>query len=557
MDPYYKELFKEIQEKKPTKDSYTKLKIRLCKKHNLKKIPTDIEVSLKAPESIRKKFKYLLSIKPARENSGVNVVAIMTKPYKCPHGRCNICPGGPESEFGDVPQSYTGKEPATRRAIRNLYDPYLQVWNRLEQYIAMNKIPSKVELIIMGGTFPSVPKEYQTNFIKYSFKAMNDFSEMFFSNDKLNLALFKEFFELPGDINNKERETRVKEKILNLKKTCSLESEQSKNEKSNIRCVGLTIETRPDYAMLEHANFMLKLGCTRVELGVQSIDDKILKKINRGHSVNDSIKATEILKDLGFKINYHIMPGLPGSKPADEINNFIELFSSQEFQPDMLKIYPCMVMKGTKLYENWKKGNFIPLDTKSAASLICEFKKIVPKYVRIMRVQRDIPTMMTQAGVDRTNLRQYIDKECKEKKICCKCIRCREIKSEKFDIKKVDTHISHYLASNGNEFFIESTFNDKLIGFCRMRFPHNSLRKEITDETALIRELHVYGDSITIGKTGKVQHKGIGKTLLQLAEKEAKIYYKKKMVIISAVGTRDYYRKFGYKKEGPYMVKMI
>jgi elongator complex protein 3 len=563
---YFKELFSIIEKQKPNKDKLNTIKIRLCKKHGLKKIPTDIEISLRASSSFRMRHKDILSIKPSRESSGVSVVAIMTKPLPCPHGKCDICPGGPNSEFGTVPQSYTGKEPATRRAIRNRYDAYLQVFNRLEQYIAMSKFPDKVELIIMGGTFPSYPSSYQNNFVLNAFKAMNDFSSLFFTKKgKFSLDKYKEFFEMPGDLYDKNREKRIKEKMLRLKsKKTVLSKEHSKNEKAVIRCVGLTIETRPDYATLKHAKQMLKLGCTRVELGVQTIFDDVLKKISRGHSVKDSIIATGILKDLGFKINYHMMPGLPGMDKKMELFTYFELFTSEHFQPDMLKIYPCMVLKGTKLYQRWKKKKFKPLTTKKAVSLICEIKQLVPHYVRIMRVQRDIPTHMTEAGVDKTNLRQYIDSEMKKKGLKCECIRCREVKTGK-DIKKFDIQSNHYLASAGNEFFIEANTDEKekkLLGFCRLRFPNHFLIKEIEPDSALIRELHVYGPAVQLGKkgktkSGKVQHTGIGKKLMEKAEEIARKYFKKKMVVISAVGTRGYYRKLGYKLQGSYMVKKL
>ncbi|MBU4502429.1 MAG: tRNA uridine(34) 5-carboxymethylaminomethyl modification radical SAM/GNAT enzyme Elp3, partial [Nanoarchaeota archaeon] len=370
---------------------------------------------------------------------------------------------------------------------------------------------------------------------------------------------FKEFFELPSPMGDKAKEERIKKKLLKEKssKKTSLSAEQLKNESSNIRCVGLTLETRPDYAKLEHANEMLKLGCTRVELGIQTVYNNILKNIERGHTVEDSIESTRILKDLGLKINYHLMPGLPGVTLKQDLKALKTLFDNQKFRPDMLKIYPCMVLKGTKLYEEWKKGNYKPLTTEKAAKLIAEFKKYIPEYVRMMRVQRDIPTFMTEAGVDKTNLRQYIEKDMEKKGIKCRCIRCREIGRTKETIKDYKIKITEYDASWGKEFFIAAEKNNALIGFCRLRFPLKQLRKEITRFSALIRELHVYGESTELGEKGKTQHKGIGKELLKTAEKIAKENNYSKMVIISGIGARNYYRKLGYKKEGVYMVKTI
>ena len=559
MKDFFRDLIEELEKKKITgQHQLNILKNKISKKHRLEKIPTNIEILCHLPDSKIKKFKRLLITKPTRTISGVAVCAIMTKPIKCPHGKCVYCPGGPDSVFGSVPQSYTGKEPATRRAIRNLYDPYLQVMNRLEQYVLLSQDVTKVELIVMGGTFPSFSKKYQDGFIKYSFKAMNDFSDMFFKKGKFGFIKFKEFFELPGNVKDKEREKKIQKRLLKIKNKTTLKKEQKRNEKSDIRCVGLTIETRPDYAKLKHGNEMLRLGATRVELGVQTIYDDVLKKIKREHSVKDSIEATRILKDLGFKINYHVMPGLPGVSRKKDLFALKALFAFEEFQPDMLKIYPCMVLKGTKLYDLWKKKRYVPLTTKQAAELIAEFKKIAPEYLRIMRVQRDIPSFMTEAGVDKTNLRQYIGQLMKTKKVKCKCIRCREPKSKAIS-KKIKIIERHYIASCGNEFFIsaEDVKNDVILGFCRLRFPSSQLRKEITQDSALIRELHVYGEAAEIGKKGRIQHKGIGKALIERAEKIARTYYKNKMIVISGIGAREYFRKLGYKREGPYMSKRL
>ncbi|MDD5086437.1 MAG: tRNA uridine(34) 5-carboxymethylaminomethyl modification radical SAM/GNAT enzyme Elp3 [Candidatus Nanoarchaeia archaeon] len=562
---YYDEILKELKKKKLSKQDISKLKIKLCRKYHIN-IPTDINILLKADVKDRQILKHLIT-KPTRTISGVAVCAIMTKPFKCPHGKCAICPGGPSSFFGDIPQSYTGKEPATRRGLRNNFDPYLQVMNRLEQYVMIGQIPEKIELIIMGGTFPSFEIKYQDDFIKYALKAMNDFSSYFFKKNELNLERFKKFFEMPGNFQDDKRVKRIQGKLTKLKNKTktNLEKEQKKNEKSKIRCVGLTIETRPDYAKIKHANQMLKLGATRVELGVQSTYDDVLEKIERGHSVKDSVIATKILKNLGFKINYHMMLGLPGSTEKKDINSFKKLFENSDFKPDMLKIYPCMVLKGTKIYDWWKNKKYKPITTEKAVDIITEIKKFIPNYVRIMRVQRDIPTQITEAGVDRNNLRQYVEKKLKEKNIKCSCIRCREvghkIKNEKIkvNLKDIKLNVVEYEASNGKEFFIsfDDMKNDALIGFCRLRFNDESLRKEIPKQSAIIRELHVFGSAVEIGKKGKIQHAGYGKKLLKKAEQIASKNKKNKMVVISGIGVRDYYRRLGYKKQGPYMVKTL
>lgn len=557
-----KRILKEVKKRKISdQDKFNKIKMQLVKGSGIKTIPKNTDIINVASRDERKKLSFILSMKPIRTLAGVSVVAIMTKPMPCPHGKCIYCPGGVDSHFGNVPQSYTGKEPTTRRAIRNNYDPYLQVFNRLEQYVVTNKIPDKVEIIVMGGTFPSYPKDYQEEFVRYTFKAMNDFSNMFFKKGELNIAKFLAFFELPGDIDDERRHVSIMKKALKIKSKGknSLEKEQSKNEKAMIRCVGLTIETKPDYATLEHANQMLKLGATRVELGVQTVYNDVLQSINRGHTIEDTVDSTATLKDLGFKINYQMMPGLPGVTLKKDYDGLTALFKEERFQPDMLKIYPCMVLKGTKLYDMWKKKKYTPLTTKQAAELIARFKETVPEYVRIMRVQRDIPTYATEAGVDKTNLRQYIDHLMKNKGKKCRCIRCREVGRNKGKIGKPVIAITHYRASKGNEFFISVEYCDFILGFCRVRFPHETLRKEITNDSALIRELHVYGLAVPIGKKDEdsMQHKGLGKRLVKIAEEISKEYYKKKVVVISGIGAREYYKKLGYKREGPYMVKRL
>ncbi|HLC49915.1 MAG TPA: tRNA uridine(34) 5-carboxymethylaminomethyl modification radical SAM/GNAT enzyme Elp3 [Candidatus Nanoarchaeia archaeon] len=640
-----------------TKHDFNRIKTKVLDKYKSKVnvIPKNADIYFIASEEDRKKFKDILSLKPVRTISGVSPIALMSDPYPCPHsmkgiGPCSYCPGGPGSPFGDVPQSYTGKEPSTRRSIRNNYDPYLVVFNRLEHYIAMGKVPDKAEIIIQGGTFTFFPKAYQEYFVKYSLKAMNDFSKLFFNEGStLDIEKFKIFFELPRviskedertvkvqqkllkikqlDLNNKENlenanrmifrteissdnnnflsndsgvnesndnagnnlvtlrltkqktslnviESQIDSNLLAIKRVqdklknennvnLSLKQIQKDNETSVIRCVGLTIETKSDFGKLYHGNLMLELGCTRVELGIQSIYDEVLDATNRGNSVNDNIESIRILKDLGFKINAHYMPGLPGTTKDMDMHGLRQLFESGEYMPDMLKLYPCIVMEGTKLYDDWKSGKFVPLTTKDAADMIAETKRFVPRWCRIMRVQRDIPTYVTSSGVDKTNLRQYVEKICKEKGIKCKCIRCREagfFDASKIDYESMQIKVTEYTASNGKEFFIEAVdSSDILFGFCRLRFPSEFLREEITKDSALIREIHVFSAAAQIGTTNddSFQHRGIGTKLLIKAEEIAKQNNKDKIVIISGIGAREYFRKFDYEMEGVYMVKSV
>ena len=661
-----KQICKEILDEAKKKNindlnKFNNVKLKVLHRLKYEKIPKNATIASLASDEDRKRFKKILSMKPVRTISGVAPIALMTDSYPCPHtikgiGPCTYCPGGPGSPFGDVPQSYTGKEPSTRRAIRNHYDPYLGTFNRLEHYIAMNSVPEKCEVILQGGTFPFTPNTYQDYFVKYLIKAMNDFSRLFYNKDGIDMDKFNKFFEMAIDIkdtnrteriqkrlyymknldlsnkktldsinnlffnndenndqktikeksitndakliNNKNNEKEIKnniekinsngieniengnssnpnivaiKKVLNKvneqnNPTISLEQVQKENETARIRCIGLTIETKSDYGKLIHGNQMLKLGCTRVEIGIQSIYDEVLKKTNRDNTVQDNIESIRILKDLGFKINAHYMPGLPYTTKAMDQKGLKELFASPDYKPDMLKIYPCMVMSGTKLYDEWKSGKFTPLTTKQAAELIAEMKQYVPEYCRIMRVQRDIPTYMTSSGVDKTNLRQYVKKICKEKGIKCRCIRCREagfnnLENNKINLKNLKIKITEYEASKGKEFFIaaEDGKNDVLFGYCRLRFPSQSLREEITKGSTLIREIHVYSLAVSLGKKSKdsFQHRGIGKKLMQKAEEIVKDNNKNKIVVIAGIGAKQYFAKLGYEYDGPYMSKIF
>lgn len=575
------------------------IKRMLAKKYRLSSFPPNYEIYLKLNEKEKKKYAHLLKFlrrKPTRTESGVAPVALMTKPFPCPHGKCIVCPGGVDSVFGDVPQSYTGREPATLRAIRNDYDPYLQVFNRLEQYAINNHNFQKVEVIVMGGTFLSFPEDYQYNFIKEIYCALNDFSKLFLdSKNQLREKKFKDFFELNLD-DEELRLRKVKEKILNLKKenqVMNLERAQRLNEKSRVKAVALCIETRPDFCKEKHIDSMLSYGTTRVEIGVQSIFDDVLKKINRGHTVKDVIEATRLAKDSFLKVTYHMMLGLPGSNYDRDLKSFKTIFEDENFRPDALKIYPTEIIKGTKLYEMWKNKEYDELDLEKTINLLIKIKQVIPKYCRIMRIQRDIPSNVVDGGIKVTNLRQIVDdvldrlvkiqeneafeelkslkfkiddeiKEMiKEKKLhTCNCIRCREISRRNIDIKniKIDFERIDYKASKGKEIFLQlvEKNSDSLIGFARIRQPYKPFRPEISFDSIGIRQLHVYGESLKIGEKNETsfQHKGFGKMLMKEAERIAKEEFQaKNILVISGVGVREYYRKLGYRLKGAYMIK--
>ena len=557
------------QENYKSQEDFNKIKHQLARKYKLPEVPKNAEILSTLSPQKRKKIENILLSKPVRTISGVAPVAIMAAPIACPpQAQCTYCPGGPGSIFGNTPKSYTDGAPAVKRAIRNKYDPYLQVFNRLEQYLLLKHIPTKVELIIMGGTFPNFPKPYRDDFIKFAIKAMNDFSDEFYTPEgEFKEEKFKEFFLLPGKVSSKEREDKLQERMTKLKKKneTTLEAEQKKNETKKIRCIALVIETRPDCSMEPEINEMLRIGTTRVELGLQSLRNEVLNKIKRGCSVDDAIKATQLLKDSLMKITYHMMLGLPLTNKKQDIDTYKDLFSNPDFKPDSLKIYPCLVMAGTPLYEDFKKGKFKPISTEEATERIIEIKKYIPDYCRIMRIQRDIPTFMTEAGVDKTNLRQLIQDKLKKAKQNCRCIRCREPKSREVSLDHVKTKINKYEASGGTELFIskEDTKNDILLGYARLRIPYKPFRKEITSKTAGIRELHVFGSALDLKNKPKTnseaQHRGYGKELMKTAEKIAKEDYdSNKMVVISGIGVREYYNKIlKYKTEGPYVSKEL
>lgn len=557
---FYEDLLAWIEEAKPDKEVLAKQKIVLCKQHGKKHIPTDIEVLMHATAEQLNDVKPYLQTKPTRTGSGVAVVATMSAPFACPHGSCTYCPGGPSSPYGDTPKSYTGKEPSTMRGMRHEYDPYRIIFNRLEQYVVMGQNPDKVEQIIMGGTFPGFPQDYQEDFVYYSFKAYNDFSRLFYPDDNFNLDAFKAFFELPGKVGDEKRAISIKQKVLREKEKNkrSLEDEQVANETATIRCIGLTIETKPDWGRKNHGLDMLRFGTTRVELGVQTTYDEILEAVHRGHTLEETKKSIAELRDLGFKLNFHMMPGLPGSdhkriSKEKDLASLKEIFANPDYRPDMLKIYPCMVMPGTALEKQYEKGIYKPLSAAEAADIIVEMKRFVPEWCRIMRIQRDIPTHVTTAGVEKTNLRQYVHELAKERGVQCKCIRCREVKEI---TTEPELTVREYDASNGKEFFISMEADNQLLGFLRLRFPATQLHLAITKTSALIRELHVYGKAVAIGTDeGKTQHKGVGKQLMAKAEAIAKEHGKDKVLVISGVGVREYYRKLGYRREGPYMTR--
>ncbi len=513
---------KKIQNKK----ELHKQKIRLCKKYNLKTIPSDstilASVSKKNPEY--QKILSILRKKPMRTISGVSVVAVMTSPAPCPHGQCIPCPGGPTS---DTPQSYTGEEPAALRAALNQYDPYLQTKNRLQQLQAIGHPINKIDLIIMGGTFTARDFLYQQWFIKRCFDAMNN-------------TFSQNLFEA-----------------------------QLQNQKASSRCIGVTIETRPDWFQLSHIDNALSYGSTRVELGVQGIYDDVLHYMKRGHTVADTIQATHRAKEAGFKVCYHLMPGLPLMDNTREQNTYQTLFSDHRFQPDMLKIYPTLIIKGTTLYRLWKQGTYTPLSTSKASTLIARIKQYIPPYVRIQRIQRDIPAPLISGGVTKSNLRQIVTNELQQHGTTCPCIRCREIGHKNLAaqnmLEPADIKLCRhdYQASSSTEIFLsyEDPHKNLLLGYLRLRNIAESHRWELQQKPCMIiRELKILGQELPVGEHNPlaVQHKGYGHRLIQEAERIClEEFQKKHLYVLSGIGVIPYYKKLGFKTHGIYLRKQL
>ncbi len=513
-DEHLEEIIKNLlKENNLTKKRAWKLTKKVCKKYSLEKMPTNVDILAKCGGEEKRLLRNVLLTKPVRTISGVTIITVVPEPGECP-GECIYCPRGENS-----PQSYIGTEPAIMRAKHNDYDPYQQVRNRIEQYKMMGHPTDKIQIIIIGGTFLARNKEYKRKFIKRIFDSMNGVD------------------------------------------SATLEDAKKMNEKSDNRCIGLIIESRPDYCKKDHIDEMLNYGTTMVELGVQSIYPDVLDKCRRNHTIKDVTESTKLLKDSGFKVNYHMMPGLPGVDFENDLKQMRKIFGNSNFRPDALKIYPTLVVKGTELYEMWKRGEYTPLDTDTAVKLLSKVMLYIPKYCRVVRVQRTISVDEIEKGVDKSNLRELAERAAIDNNTDIKEIRYREVgHSEKVDYDNVRLCELRYDASCGKEIFLsyEDVENDVLIGFLRLRIPSDPFRAEITEKSAIVRELHIYGPLVPIGKSKDhaYQHKGFGSKLLKRAEDIAKNEFDKdKIVVISGIGVREYYYKNGYKKDGLYVSK--
>ncbi|XP_040822386.1 elongator complex protein 3 isoform X1 [Ochotona curzoniae] len=471
-----------------------KVKTKTAAKHGLSAQPRLVDIIAAVPPQYRKILVPKLKAKPIRTASGIAVVAVMCKPHRCPHisftgNICVYCPGGPDSDFEYSTQSYTGYEPTSMRAIRARYDPYLQTRHRLEQLKQLGHSVDKVEFIVMGGTFMALPEEYRDYFIRNLHDALSGHT----SNNIYEAVKY--------------------------------------SERSLTKCIGITIETRPDYCMKRHLSDMLTYGCTRLEIGVQSVYEDVARDTNRGHTVKAVCESFHLAKDSGFKVVAHMMPDLPNVGLERDIEQFTEFFENPAFRPDGLKLYPTLVIRGTGLYELWKSGRYKSYSPSDLIELVARILALVPPWTRVYRVQRDIPMPLVSSGVEHGNLRELAFARMKDLGIQCRDVRTREVGIQEIHHKvrpyQVELVRRDYVANGGWETFLsyEDPDQDILIGLLRLRkCSEETFRFELGGGVSIVRELHVYGSVVPVSSRDptKFQHQGFGMLLMEEAERIAR-----------------------------------
>jgi len=461
-----------------------------------------------------------IRMKPIRTLSGVTTITVLTKPSPCP-GVCIFCP-----TESNMPQSYLSDEPGARRGVENEFDPYRQVASRLKALHEVGHPTDKVELLILGGSWTAYPRSYREWFIRRCFEALNT--------------------ENPLDDQGEIR----------------LEDVQTRNESSQHRNVGLVVETRPDLISRQELIFNRRLGVTKFQIGIQSLDDDILERNKRGHTSEKARQAVDLLRAAGFKVVAHWMPNLLGATLESDRADFAKLWIEGSIQPDELKIYPCQLLQNTELYHYWQKGEYQPYSEEQLIDLLADIKPTVPRYCRINRVIRDIPSTNVVAGNRNTSLRQDVARELERRGKRCNCIRCREIRGSTLQKANLELHDLVYQTGVSEEHFLAyDTEDNRLAGFLRLSLPYENNVLEIPDleDAAIIREVHVYGQSLEVGteQAGAAQHAGIGKNLIQKAEEIARGQGYNRLAVIAAVGTRQYYAMRGFGMGELYMVKPL
>ena len=512
------------------KVNINKIRSNTCKKLGAKQAPKLVDIIAAVPEAHKKTLLPILKAKPIRTASGIAIVAVMCKPHRCPHlaftgNICVYCPGGPDSDFEYSTQSYTGYEPTSMRAIRARYNPYVQSRHRLDQLKQLGHNVDKVEYIVMGGTFMALDEEYRDYFIRNLHDALSGHTS-----------------------------------------SCVEEAVRF-SERAKIKCIGITIETRPDYCLRKHLSSMLAYGCTRLEIGVQSIYEDVARDTNRGHTVKAVTESFQGSKDAGFKVVAHMMPDLPNVDFERDIEGFIQFFENPSFRADGLKIYPTLVIRGTGLYELWKTGRYKSYPPDILVDLVARILALVPPWTRIYRVQRDIPMPLVSSGVEHGNLRELALQRMRDLGTECRDVRTREVGIQEIHNKvrpyEVELIRRDYCANGGWETFLsyEDPTQDILVGLLRLRKLSSEVyRQELKGGVSMVRELHVYGSVVPVSTRdpSKFQHQGFGTLLMEEAERVSREEHgSTKLAVISGVGTRNYYRKLGYELDGPYMVKEL
>ena len=461
-----------------------------------------------------------IRMKPTRTLSGVTTVTVLTRYHPCP-GNCIFCP-----QEDQMPKSYLSQEPGAMRGLQHNFDPYAQVNNRIRALNSVGHPTDKIELLILGGSFSSYPWDYQEWFVKRCFEAMNEENEE----------------DHPGFETLKEA--------------------QEKNVQATHRNVGLVIETRPDLVDREALRWYRDLGVTKVQMGAQSLDDQILRMNKRGHTAQDTLEAVALLRAGGFKVVLHWMPNLYGATPESDREDFSRLWGEGAYWPDELKIYPCQLLENTELFDFWKEGVYQPYTEGTLLNLIADIKTQVPRYCRINRIIRDIPSTYIVAGNKNSSLRQNVQREMKKRGTRCECIRCREIRKESVSPEALYLRDLVYHPAYAKEHFLSfDTPEDHLAGFLRLSLPEDTGMSGIEEleDAAIIREVHVYGQSLEVGedRSGIAQHSGLGTRLIAEAERIAREAGYKNLTVIAAVGTRDYYAGRGFELGPYYMTKKL
>lgn len=584
-------IFRELEElKEPTQTAlvkiinhYPKQPGYLFKKSELLKAYRELAGTHGLAPSQSKILK-ILRKKPIRTASGVTVVTVLTKPYPCP-GECIFCPNDIR-----MPKSYLAEEPGAQRAEKNFFDPYLQTYNRLEALQQIGHHLDKVELIVLGGTWSFYPESYQIWFIKECFRALNEFGqtdsrpEVLNHYQQMNQRL-REMDEQPWETDYDKHKTALADRQIEgqqINQTYNqviselylkpekiggfdqyqtadweeLADQQKINETADQRNVGLVLETRPDWVKPEEVIRLRRLGATKVQVGFQSLDDRVLALNKRGHDVAATKKAIALLRRAGFKIHGHWMANLYGSDVEQDKADYEKMFAEPEFRPDELKIYPCSLLETAELMQLYQAGQYHPYTQEELLEVISYVLTHTPEYCRLTRVIRDIPSTEIVQGNKKTNFRQIARQHLEKIGAEMRDIRAREIRDQEFESAEVKLKELSYETGVSEEKFLQFVLPqedqpDKIVAFLRLSLPDLSQEKPFVEEltkSAMIREIHVYGRTVQIGQEGegKPQHAGFGTQLIIRAKELAKEAGYEKLAVISAVGTREYYRKKGF-----------